>query len=185
MFERFQSGARQAVVGAQENARRLNHTHVGTEHLLLGLLGRPENLSTRVLGRYGVDHGRVYRAVAEATAGRRGDDLDAGALETIGIDLSAIREKVEAAFGPGALDRAPRPREGRLFGGRHIPLTRRAKKVLELSLREAVHMRHGSIGDGHMLLGILREREGLAARVLTGANVDLALLRQDVVRELG
>ncbi|WP_446696837.1 Clp protease N-terminal domain-containing protein [Streptosporangium album] len=114
------------------------------------------------------------------------DALDADALETIGIDLSVIREKVEAAFGPGALDRPPlRDHRGGLVSGRHLSFSSRAKKVLELSLREALALKHKYIGDGHILLGLLREGEGLASRVLADAGVDSAVLRQEVVRELG
>ncbi|MFS1300461.1 Clp protease N-terminal domain-containing protein [Streptosporangium longisporum] len=185
MFERFHHEARQAVILAQENARRLRHQIIGTEHLLLGLLGRPGSLSARVLGRHGLDHDAAFRAVARLSPRRPGAALDAEALETIGIDLAAIREKVEAAFGPGALDREPAPRRGRLLGGSHIPFSPRAKKTLELSLREAVNLKHNYIGDGHILLGILREGEGLAARVLKDAGVDAAALRREVVTELG
>lgn len=184
MFERFQATARQAVTLAQENAKRLNHPFIGTEHILLGLLGQPESVSTRVLGRHGVDHARVYRAVTRALPQKRSDTLDADALETIGIDLSAIREKVEAAFGPGSLDRPPQTYRGRLLSGRHITFTPGAKKAMELSLREAVHLKHRSIGDGHLLLGVLREGEGLGARVLAEADIDPGSLRQEIVIEL-
>lgn len=186
MFERFHHEARQAVVLAQENARRLRHDVIGTEHILLGLLGQPESLSARVLGRHGLDHDGAYRAVVRLTPQRPGDALDAEALESIGIDLSAIREKVEAAFGPGALDRRPAiDRRGRLFGGFHVPFSPRAKKTLELSLREAVNLKHGYIGDGHILLGILREGGGRGSEVLADAGLDTATLRREIVTELG
>ncbi|GIH91457.1 Clp protease N-terminal domain-containing protein [Planobispora siamensis] len=186
MFERFQQEARQAVVLAQENARQLRHHHIGTEHILLGLLAQPQSLSARVLDRHGLDHARAMQAVATLMPPQGGDDIDADALETIGIDLSAIKEKIEAAFGPGALDRPARPdRKGRLFGGRHIPFTPRAKKTLELSLREAIHLKHNHIADGHILLGVLREGEGLGARILAEADIDLTTLRQEIVTELG
>ncbi|MBG0833480.1 Clp protease [Planomonospora sp. ID67723] len=185
MFERFHQDARQAVVLAQENARRLHHDHVGTEHILLGLLDQPQTVSARVLGRHGVDHLRAYQAVVDALPPRPGETLDADALEAIGIDLAAIREKVEAAFGPGALDRpAHRNRRGRVFGGRHVRFTPRAKKTLELSLREAIHLKHRCIADGHVLLGVLREGEGLGARVLADAGIDFTALRQEIVAEL-
>ncbi|MFB9894818.1 Clp protease N-terminal domain-containing protein [Planobispora takensis] len=185
MFERFRQEARQAVVLAQENARQLKHHYIGTEHILLGLLAQPQSLSARVLDRHGIDHARAVQAVATLVP-PQGGDIDAEALEAIGIDLSAIREKVEAAFGPGALDRPPRPgRKGRPFGGRHIPFTPRAKKTLELSLREAIHLRHNHIADGHVLLGVLREGEGLGARILAEADIDFATLRREIVTELG
>ncbi|MFF3438151.1 Clp protease N-terminal domain-containing protein [Streptosporangium sp. NPDC002721] len=186
MFERFHREARQAVILAQENARKLRHDIIGTEHILLGLLAQPESLSARVLGRHGLDHDGAYRSVVRLTPQKPGDALDAEALESIGIDLSAIREKVEAAFGPGALDRKPRTdRRGRLFGDFHIPFSPRAKKTLELALREAVSLKHNYIGDGHILLGILREGQGLGSRVLADAKLDAATLRREIVTELG
>ncbi|MEU4831507.1 Clp protease N-terminal domain-containing protein [Streptosporangium sp. NPDC023615] len=185
MFERFHREARQAVILAQENARRLRHEVIGTEHLLLGLLNQPGCLSARVLGRHGLDHDRAFRSVAHLSQRRPAAALDAEALETIGIDLAAIREKVEAAFGPGALDREPADRRSRWFGGSHVPFSPRAKKTLELSLREALNLKHNYIGDGHILLGLLRESGGLAARVLKDAGVDAASLRREVVTELG
>ncbi|GAA3442172.1 Clp protease N-terminal domain-containing protein [Planomonospora venezuelensis] len=185
MFERFHREARQAVVLAQDNARRLRHHYIGTEHILLGLLGQPESLSARVLDRHGLDHARAVEAVTALVPAQTDSDLDVEALESIGIDLSAIREKVEAAFGPGALDRPPRlDRRGRPFGGRHIPFTPRAKKSLELSLREAINLKHRDIADGHLLLGILREGEGLGARVIADAGIDLAALRREIVAAL-
>ncbi|MEV8630154.1 Clp protease N-terminal domain-containing protein [Streptosporangium sp. NPDC051023] len=184
MFERFHQDARQAVVLAQENARRLHHGHIGTEHLLLGLLDQRATLSARVLGRHGLDYEGAYQAVTRLIPQRPTETLDAEALESIGIDLSAIREKVEAAFGPGSLDRAPvTTRRGRL-SGRHIPLTSRAKKTLELSLRETLALGQKSIQDGHLLLGLLREGGGLASRVIADAGIDAGTLRQEIVLEL-
>ncbi len=177
MFERFTEDARQVVKGAQEEARGLRHTHIGTEHLLLGLMRQPEMLSARVLNDHGLDHGHAIATVTRLL-GTPAGDLDADALEAIGIDLSSVREKVEAAFGPGALDRPPsRDRRRALLSGRHIPFTSRAKKVLELSLREALAMKHKDIRDGHILLGLLREGEGLGVRVMTDAGIDLTALR--------
>jgi ATP-dependent Clp protease ATP-binding subunit ClpA len=185
MFERFHQDARQAVVLAQENARTLHHDIIGTEHLLLGLLAQPHALSARVLGRHGLDHDRARQSVIRLVGQKPEDALDADALESIGIDLSAIREKVEAAFGPGALDRKPRTnRRGHLLSG-HIPFSSRAKKTLELSLREAINLKHKHIADGHLLLGILREGEGLASRVIADAGIDAAALRREIVSELG
>ncbi|MGW4424211.1 Clp protease N-terminal domain-containing protein [Streptosporangium sp. NPDC004631] len=184
MFERFHRDARQAVILAQENARRLRHRSVGTEHILLGLLQQPGTLSARVLGRHSLDHDRAYRAVVRLVPRKPGDTLDADALESIGIDLSAIREKVEAAFGPGALDREPVTTRRGLLSGRHTPFDPRAKKTLELSLREAMHLRHKHIADGHLLLGLLRGGGGLACRVIADADIDPASLRQEIVTEL-
>ncbi|GGK68219.1 hypothetical protein Sme01_13400 [Sphaerisporangium melleum] len=185
MFERFHADAQQAVVHAQHEATVLRHDKIGTEHVLLGLLAQPGSVAARVLARHGLDHDTAGDAVTRALQSRTGDgaeDIDADALESIGIDLDAIRQKVEAAFGPGALDRDPR-RPSRRLGG-HIPFSPRAKKVLELSLREAINLGHNYIGDGHILLGLLREGDGLAARVMTEAGIDLTTLRQEIRAEL-
>lgn len=79
-----------------------------------------------------------------------------------------------AAFGPGALD-GPRREPGR-----HTPFSPRAKKVLQLALREAIALDHESIGDGHVALGLLREERGTAMTVLADLGVDAAALRQAV-----
>jgi ATP-dependent Clp protease ATP-binding subunit ClpA len=186
MFERFHRDARQTVTLAQDETKPFGHDYIGTEHLLLALLRQPDTVAARVLARHGLDHDKAGEAVARllATPGDLGD-LDAEALNSIGIDLDAIREKVEASFGPGALDRKPgTPRRPWRLGG-HIPFNPRAKKVLELSLREAIALKHNYIGNGHILLGILRDGNGLAARVLTDAGLDLPTLRQEIEAELG
>ena len=169
MFERFTPEARQVVEGAQQQARDLRHDRIGTEHLLLALLTRQGTTSAAVLARHGLTRSAVVTDVARFT----GAELDAEALTSVGIDLDAVRSSVEAAFGPGALDR----RRGRTG---HIPFTTRAKKVLELSLREAIALKSRSITDGHVLLGLIREGEGLAAKVLHDRGVDLPALREEV-----
>jgi ATP-dependent Clp protease ATP-binding subunit ClpA len=172
MFERFTTEARQVVVGAQDEARRLHSGRIGTEHLLLALLARPTT-SGAVLGR----HGLTRDSVTEAVRHYVGDgDLDAAALTSLGIDLDAVRSSVEASFGPGALDRRP----GERGAAGHIPFTPRAKKVLELSLREAIALKSKSIADGHVALGLLREGEGLAMKVLADRGVDTVELRRDL-----
>ncbi|MGY1746490.1 Clp protease N-terminal domain-containing protein [Blastococcus sp. SYSU D00695] len=169
MFERFTAPARATVVQAQTEARRLHDGRVGTEHLLLALLdaGTP---TAAVLERHGLTQDTVTAAVRTLTG-----DLDAGALETIGIDLDAVRERVEATFGPGALDR-PSPTAPR----GHVPFSPRAKKVLELSLREAIAMRQRAIADGHIALGLIREGQGLAMRVIADRGIDAAQLAAEI-----
>src|SRR5450432_4370188 len=88
------------------------------------------------------------------------------ALDAVGVSLDQARARVEAAVGPGK-----KPPRG------HIPFTPRAKKVLELGLREALSLRHDYIGTEHLLLGLIRERDGLGARLITQAGIDLLLLR--------
>lgn len=182
MFERFTSEARDTVVCARANAQRLQHGWIGTEHLLLGLLDRPQTVSARLLAAHGLDRAHAEAAIEGLLASRpAAGDLDADALQAIGIDLSAIRERVEAAFGPGALDRDPRRCRGeRMASWRDIPFCRRAKKALELSLRESQRLKHKHIEDGHILLGLLREGDGLAARIIADAGIDFATLRRQL-----
>src|SRR4051794_18536553 len=177
MFERFTAEARQTVVDAQIEARQQNSGRIGSEHLLLALLRQEGTPSAAVLARHGV----TYEAVAESLAGYFRSDLDAEALTTLGIHLAAVRDRVEATFGQGALDG---PRSGGAPDG-HIPFTPRAKKVLELALREAIAGKSKSITDGHILLGVLREGEGLAMKVLADRGVDITRLRGDVRAGLG
>jgi len=176
MFERFTQEARQVVVQAQAEATVLRHDRIGTEHLLLGLVGQ-DSPTAAVLARHGLTRGTVLEAVTTL----RGD-LDAEALTTLGIDLDAVRERVESAFGPGALDEPP-GRHGATASGR-VPFNPRAKKVLELSLREALALKHRHIADGHIALGLLREGEGLAMKVLHDRGIDPAELRRDITAAL-
>jgi ATP-dependent Clp protease ATP-binding subunit ClpA len=176
MFERFTTEARQAVVGAQAEARRLHHGRIGTEHLLLALLIQ-DTPSTAVLARYGLTHD----SVAETIAGyRSAEELDADALTTLGIDLDVVRDRVEATFGPGALDGDGPQKQP----SGHIPFSPRTRKVLELALREAIAMKSTSIRDGHIALGLLREGEGLAMKALHDRGVDTTELRRDLTAAL-
>ena len=179
MFERFTQEARQVVVSSQDEARRLHHNFIGTEHLLLGLLDQEGSPTCAVFRRHGVTRTTAL-AVLQRFAGH--EQLDAAALGTVGIDLDAVRDSVEAAFGPGALD-VPSPDKGREVKG-HIPFTRRATKVLELSLREAVALKSGGIADGHIALGLLREGDGVAMKMLADQGVDPAVLREEITTAL-
>jgi ATP-dependent Clp protease ATP-binding subunit ClpC len=143
MFERFTDRARRAVVQAQDEARMLNHDFIGTEHILLGLVGE-------------------------------GQGVAAKALESLGVSMEAVRQRVEDIVPPGQVE----VRTG------HIPFTPRAKKVLELSLSEAKLLGHRYIGTEHILLGLLREGEGVAAQVLTGLGADLDGVRERVIQLL-
>jgi len=185
MFERFTDRARAVVVRAKAEARELRHPVVGTEHLLLAMLSDEGSLAYAVLHDAGVDAESVraeVRRVVGTSPTLLGEE-DAAALRTIGIDLDTVLARIEETFGPDALDTLPAPpRRGLLgrrkrggAGGRFAP---RAKKVLELSLREALRLKHNYIGTEHILLGLIREGEGLAAKILTEAGVDLADLRR-------
>lgn len=179
MFERFTKAAREIVINAQEQARNLGHGRIGTEHLLLALLAAHDRGPSQVLGELGL----AYEQARSRIRGYVGsDDLDADALGVLGIDLGAVREKVEEVFGPGALDR---PAGTRKPIGSHIPFSPRAKKALELSLREAIRLKHNYISEGHILLGVLREGEGLAMKVIaeTGITPDAIRSRLTFPRE--
>ena len=142
MFERFTDRARRVVVLAQEEARMLHHNYIGTEHILLGLIGEGEGVAAK-------------------------------ALESLGISLEAVRQEVEEIIGRG--QQAPPG---------HIAFTPRAKKVLELALREAQQLGHNYVGTEHILLGLIREGEGVAAQVLVKLGADLERVRQQVIQLL-
>jgi ATP-dependent Clp protease ATP-binding subunit ClpA len=194
VFERFDDRARQAVVRAQDEARALHHGYLGTEHLLLGVGGEEEGPAARILARLGFDVAAARSAVISLIgrgSGGPGSESDTDALRAIGIDLEEVRRRVEEAFGPGALDHSP-ARRRRRFRRRceyapwtgHLPFTPRAKKSLELSLREAVHLGHNSIGTEHLLLGLLRVREGVACSLLQAQGIDYEQARRAIVDEL-
>jgi ATP-dependent Clp protease ATP-binding subunit ClpA len=180
MFERFTDEARTVVVRATTHADELQHGWIGTEHLLLGLLDDRDGRPARLLAPWGV---RPEWALAEVerVIGRGDPGLDAGALATLGIDLDEVRERVERTFGPGALSGRRSCRRG-WFGPR-MPFTPRAKKVLELSLREALALGDSFSGAEHVLLGLLREGEGVAADMLRSRGVDPAAVRAALARE--
>jgi ATP-dependent Clp protease ATP-binding subunit ClpA len=165
MFNRFTREARTVVERAQDEAAALGHDHLGTEHLLLGIAaggGLPASL--------GLDHGALRAAVGGAS-----QQLDADALAAIGIDLDAVRRAVEESFGPGALS----GRRGRRGG--HVPLCPKAKKALELALREALALGDRQIGSDHILLGMTRDGDTGAARALAACGTTPDALRAAVL----
>ena len=194
MFERFTNAARAVVVEAQEQARRLGHRAIETEHLLLALLaqdGRPAAL----LRDAGVTSEFAEAVTIRVRGGTPRGVTDANALRAIGIDIDEVRARIEENFGPIEFMETPEPPRRR-FGWRrrrrpsrppmisgHLPFVPRSKKILELSLREALRLNHRFIGEEHILLGLLREGEGLAAMILAEAGVDPAHLRRQI--ELG
>ena len=189
MFERFTSQARAVVTSAEEESRRLQHGHVGTEHLLLGMLSPDAGLAAVLLREAGMDLDRARAEVARRLAAPPLlSDEDAAALRTVGIDVEAVLARIEAAFGPEAV-RAPDPHGRREGRRRRVAIrsrfTPRARKVLELSLREAIRLRDKSIGSEHILLGLLREGRGVAVDVLVDAGVDLGRLREQASARRG
>ena len=143
MFERFTEKAIKVIMLAQEEARRLGHNFVGTEQVLLGLIGE-------------------------------GTGVAAKTLKSMGVNLKDARAEVEKIIGRGSG-----------FVAVEIPFTPRAKRVLELSWDEARQLGHNYIGTEHLLLGLIREGEGVAARVLENLGVDLNKIRSNVVKMLG
>lgn len=170
MFERFTDKARHVLANAQNEARLLGHNFIGTEHLVLALTG-----SAGVAGDVLRDAGLTVEDLRAATVDVVGSgpvsQPDARALEAIGIDLDAIRSTVEAEFGVGALDmtRAARRRQKRCASP---PFTPAAKKALELSLRQALHLGDSFIGTEHLILGVLHEERSAARRVIERAGGD-------------
>jgi hypothetical protein len=245
MFERFTDGARQIVVQAQDEARRLGHNYIGCEHLLLAAT-RADEPASAVLREQGVTPERVEAELLRVIGRGGADDalrgLDREALAAIGIDLDVVRARLEAAFGPGALDRAVlarkrgaravrlgrRPALGqglalgrgpalgqgpvaRLMHGRrvrdarraafagrvplavhrrlppgpaptgHIPFTPRAKKSLELSLRESVALHDDYIGVQHLILAQLALKDGMSRLLLAALGASRESLRAAIL----
>lgn len=177
MFERFAQTARQAVIDARQEAAWAGQDRVCSEHVLLGLLREP-GPAADALTAAGVDaealRARLPRGDHEVRAG-----LDADALATLGIDLDEVRRAADAAFGPGALDRA------RLPGSSRLQWAPDAKQTLAGAGRQAVHLSHHQITSGHLLLGILDQKRNGALTLLTRAGTDIEALRADVIRRLG
>ena len=196
MFERFTTEARAVVTGAQAEARALGHGHIGTEHLLIALLAESEGTVAGALRQYGVDADQV-RAEARRLVGSGTPDLadadadaeDAAALKAIGIDLAAVRAAIEENFGAGSLRLPREPKKRGVFGRfapavGHIPFSKRNKKVLELSLREALRLKQRFIAPEHIALGLVREGNGLAMRILADKGVDFDRFRDALDRSL-
>jgi ATP-dependent Clp protease ATP-binding subunit ClpA len=196
VFERFTSGARASVEQARKEAEALCHNYIGTEHLLLGVLREGTGVGARALGRVGVRLGDVrsdvVRVIGEGESSTLGRD-DADALRAIGIDLQEVRHRFEEAFGAGALDRrhyrAPRHRRGRRGRCAAVgvpwagptPFTPRAKKALELASRESRRLHHDAIGTEHIVLGLIRDPHGLAARLLAERGASPQRVRAEVM----
>ncbi len=135
--------AQQVIQLARAEAERFNHSYVGTEHILLGLVALGQGVAVSV-------------------------------LERMGISLEALRMEVEKAAGQGP--------ETKTVG--NVPFTPRAKKVLQLAAAEARALNHSYVGTEHLLLGLLREGEGVAAQVLRNLNVNMETTRVEVMKEL-
>lgn len=142
MFGRLTERAQRVLAHAQEEAIRLNHNNIGTEHLLLGLVKEPDGIAAKVLAAYNITEEKVVSEVEQ--------------LIGHGTDM-----------------------------GGTIQYTPRAKKVIELSLDEARKLNHNFVGTEHILLGLIRENEGVAARVLANLDLNITKARSQVVKLLG
>lgn len=178
MFERFSRHARVAVVLAQEEARELDAGEIRPEHLLVGVLQSAGRELSSAFAGFG-----LTADVVRDRLGAGGDESfedDADALRSIGIDLHAVRDNVNRAFGENTFDDALR-NSGRRRGRRgHLPFTKPAKKSLELALREAVAHKDSVIGSEHVLLGILRGGDQAALGLIT-EHVEVDALRSAIV----
>ncbi|HEY8961819.1 MAG TPA: ATP-dependent Clp protease ATP-binding subunit, partial [Luteolibacter sp.] len=139
----FTPRAQQVLALARKEADRFNHSYVGTEHLLLGLIKLGQGVAVNV-------------------------------LERMGLDLETVRMEVEKEVGSGTPQKAPG----------NIPYTPRVKKVLALANKEAKALNHSYVGTEHLLLGLLREGEGVAARVLKRLDVDIQRTRNEILAEI-
>ncbi|MBC6421844.1 MAG: ATP-dependent Clp protease ATP-binding subunit [Hormoscilla sp. SP12CHS1] len=143
MFEYFTEQAIKVIMLAQEEARRLGHNFVGTEQILLGLIGEGTGIAAKVLGEQRVN-------------------------------LKDVRTEVEKIIGRGSG-----------FTPVEIPFTPRVKRIFESSLNEARQLGHNYIGTEHLLLGLIQDRDGVAAKVLQNMGVDPNAMRTQVIRMLG
>jgi ATP-dependent Clp protease ATP-binding subunit ClpA len=183
MFERFTSTSRTVVKDARDHARRLGHGRVGSEHLLLAIASSTSHAAD-VLESFGATESSVEALIRSERDGDYARDREA--LASIGIDLDQVREAMEATFGPGALDDPGSGRRRRRWRRRarrtatppgRSPFAPRAKKCLELSLREAIRLRQPAITPEHLALGILREGQGLGCLILQRLDVSFDALR--------
>lgn len=143
-FDRFNDRAKRVLALAQDEAIRLNHSYIGTEHVLLALVGEGEGVAARV-------------------------------LDSLGVELSKVRTAVEFIVGRG--DSTTSPSE--------ITLSPRTKRVIELAIDEARRLGHSHVGTEHLLLGIVREGEGMASGVLESLGVSLERVRHQIIATLG
>ncbi|MFW5857544.1 MAG: Clp protease N-terminal domain-containing protein, partial [Planctomycetota bacterium] len=145
MFEKFTDRARKVIHLARQEAERLGHEFIGTEHILLGLV-------------------------------KEGSGVAANVLENLDVDLEKVRIEVEKYVSASSET---------MSSASTLPFTPKAKKVLEFAMEEARNLEHNYIGTEHLLLGLLREQEGMAAQVLLNLNVKLEAVRAEVMDLLG
>lgn len=179
MFENFAAATRAVVRSALAEARQSGTARIGCDHLLLGIAQSGSGPAVEALTAEGLSLDRL-RELAAASA--EPVPLDSEALAVVGIDLDAVTRAAEAAFGPGALDRAGRALAP-AAGGR-VRLTPAARSAIELAARTAHRARERQITPGHILLGVLDQGDNAAVRLLQRASVRPAELRTETVRRM-
>ena len=144
MYERFTDRARKVLQLANQEAQRLNHEYIGTEHILLGLV-------------------------------KEGSGVASNVLKNLDIDLAKIRREVEKLVDQGS----------NVIGMGKLPQTPRAQKVVGYAMDEARNLGHTYVGTEHLLLGLLREEEGVASQVLSNLGVNTNSVREEILQLLG
>ncbi|HEX3489920.1 MAG TPA: Clp protease N-terminal domain-containing protein [Streptosporangiaceae bacterium] len=176
MFEKFTNLAKRSITLSQDEAVTLGHDYIGTEHILLGLVRVRQGLAGEILSEQGVTADQVraetLRLLEAAGVSANGGREATEALAAIGIDVEEIRPRADDTLGPGRF-RFPRP-----------AFTMRAKRVLELTLRESMELGHDEIGTEHLLLGLLAEGEGVGVAALGAVGVDSVALRTTVLERV-
>lgn len=179
MFEMFTENAKRAIMLSQDETIALGYDYIGTEQLLLGLIGVPDSVAGQVLGEHGVTlpqarHKAVELLTAAGVTGT-GGRATTDALASIGIDVDEVKRRMDDTFGPGQFQ-FPSPQ--------YSP---EAKKMLEMTVHEAQELGSiDSIDTEHMLLGMLdADGDSIGVRVLTELAVDTATLRQQLLARAG
>jgi excisionase family DNA binding protein len=159
LFRNFTERARKAMVLSVDEARRLEHNFVGTEHMLLGLVSEGEGVAAHVLSSFGVELDKIRSEIVSIL--KQGQEKS-----------NPVLSKIKSAMMQGEI----------VLAGRQVAMTGRAKKVIELAVDEARLLGHQYIGTEHLLLGILREGEGLAVGVLENLGIDLERVRSETIQ---
>lgn len=181
MFERLSKGARRAILGGVTAATEGGAAKASPEHLLLALAAEDQDTGARILAHYGVTATDLKAAVARPTRRAGLTDDEISALRSVGIDADEVFRRIEEAFGPEALDEPSTPERPRRRGRLGGPFDPQAKKVVELSLREAIALGHREVGSAHILLALLRHGvSGPMSTVLTDHSVTYDAVRQRV-----
>lgn len=157
----FTQRVRLALMRARQEALALRHNYVGTEHILLGLIGEANSVAAAVLANAGLDVSRIRASLMEAVKpGRDAPATSGGVLRSVASAITG--------------DRSP-----------EVPYTSRSKKALELAMVEARELGHSHVGTEHLLLGLLREEKGIAAQVLHTLGLTCEAARSDALAILG